>query len=140
MSEIVLDCSIAVSWCFEDEARPETDAILDVVKDQGAIVPGLWHLEVANVFLQARKKGRMKATDIQPRLELLAKLPIKIDNETYLRAFGDIVQIADKESLTAYDAAYLELAIRTKLPLATKDKELASAANRAGVKVLPINL
>lgn len=137
MSSLVLDCSIAICWCFEDEASPETDAILEIVRDKGAIVPNLWHLEVANVFLKAKNRSRIKTTEIQMRLDLLAKLPIKTDGETHLRVFREIVNIAERENLTAYDAAYLELAIRCSLPMATKDKTLSQAGSRAGIRILP---
>ena len=81
MSALVIDSSAALSWCFEDEASPETDAVFEQVRDQGAVVPGLWHLEVANVLLQAEKRGRIASSDVTMRLELIAELPITTDNE-----------------------------------------------------------
>ena len=81
MSALVIYLSAALSWCFEDEASPELDALFEQVRDQGAVVPGLWHLEVANVLLQAERRGRITTGDVTMRLELIADLPIATDNE-----------------------------------------------------------
>jgi predicted nucleic acid-binding protein len=98
--------------------------------------PGLWHLEVANVLLQAEKRGRIASSDVTMRLELIAELPITTDNEMSARAWREILALARVEGLTAYDAAYLELAIRRGLPLQTKDFALLDAAKRNGVSAL----
>jgi len=135
MNALVIDSSVALAWCFEDEASPTSDALLEQVRDEGAVVPGLWHLEVANVLLQAEKRGRITAADIAMRLELIAELPIDTDNETAARAWREILALARAEGLTTYDAAYLELAIRRGLPLLTKDQALIAAAQRTGVAV-----
>lgn len=137
MSGVVIDTSIALSWCFEDEASPETDLLFGRVRDDGGIVPGLWHLELGNVLLQAEKRGRISAKDIGIRLDLIAGLPIVTDQETTARAWREILTIARAERLTTYDATYLELAARRGVPLLTKDTELARAARRVGVQVLP---
>jgi predicted nucleic acid-binding protein len=133
MSRLVIDSSAALSWCFEDEASPQSDALFEQVRDQGAIVPGLWHLEVANVLLQAERRGRITTGDVATRLELIAELPITTDDETTARAWREILALARAEGLTTYDAAYLELAIRLGLPLQTKDEALMVAAKRTGV-------
>jgi predicted nucleic acid-binding protein len=135
VSALVIDSSAALSWCFEDEASAESDAVFERVRDQGAVVPGLWHLEVANVLLQAEKHGRIATGDVAMRLELIAQLPITTDNETTARAWREILVLARAEGLTTYDATYLELAIRRGLPLQTKDEALISAAKRSGVTV-----
>jgi predicted nucleic acid-binding protein len=137
VSASVVDSSIALTWCFEDEASPETDSLFERVRDDGAIVPGLWHLEVGNVLLQAEKRGRISRADVALRLELIAGLPISVDPETTARAWREVLNLARAEELTAYDAAYLELAVRRGLPLMTKDEELAEAARRIGVEVFP---
>jgi predicted nucleic acid-binding protein len=137
VSETVLDSSIALTWCFEDEATSETDALFERVRDEGAVVPGLWHLELGNVLLQAEKRGRISATDIAARLDLIAELPISVDQETTVRAWRETLATARGERLTVYDAAYLELAERRRLPLMTLDGGLAAAAFRRGVIVLP---
>ena len=135
MSELVIDSSAALSWCFEDEASPASDALFERVRDRGAVVPGLWHLEVANVLLQAERRGRIATGDVATRLELIAELPITTDDETTPRAWREILALARAEGLTTYDAAYLELAIRRGLPLQTRDRALATAAGRCGVAV-----
>lgn len=137
MSAVVIDSSIALSWCFEDEASPETDRLFERVRDDGAIVPGLWHLELGNVLLQAEKCGRISAADVAMRLELIAELPISTDPETTARAWREILTVARAERLTTYDATYLELAMRRGLPLLTKDGELLRAAKRLGVDASP---
>jgi predicted nucleic acid-binding protein len=96
--------------------------------------PGLWHLEVANVLLQAEKRGT--AGDVGMRLELIAELPIATDTETTARAWREIRVLARAEGLTTYDATYLELAIRRGLPLQTKDEALIAAAERSGAAIL----
>ncbi|MDD4933590.1 MAG: type II toxin-antitoxin system VapC family toxin [Methylacidiphilaceae bacterium] len=137
MSGVVIDSSLALTWLFEDEASPETDILLERVRDDGAVVPGLWYLELSNVLLQAERRGRITASDGAMRLDLIAELPISVDPETTARAWREILTIARTERLTTYDATYLELAVRRGLPLLTKDNELAEAANRQGVVVLP---
>ena len=133
----VVDSSIALTWCFEDEATPETDSLFERIRDEGAFVPGLWHLELGNVLLQAEKRGRIGTSDVAKRLELIAELPISIDHETAARAWRKILILARTAGLTTYDAAYLELAVRRGLPLLTRDNALAEAAKRLGVVVLP---
>ena len=133
----VLDCSVTVAWLFEDEATPAIDALQDQLKDGRALVPGLWRLEVGNVLAQAERRGRLTSAQTSAHLELLDRLPVSTDTETEARAFREILALARSESLTTYDAAYLELAARRGLPLATLDRALARAARRAGVATLP---
>lgn len=124
---IVIDASLALAWCFDDEATEETDAALDQVRADGARVPALWHFEIANVIRQA---------DSSRRLQLLAKLPIVTDYETMVQAWGTTLALARIHTLTVYDAAYLELATRLALPLASKDEELLAAARKGGVSTI----
>ncbi len=139
MSALVLDCSVAVSWLFEDEQNPGTDALQVLVAEHGAIVPALWPLEVANVLLQAERRGRVTAPGADERLQLLASLPITIDDGDMKTGIGSIVALARKHGLTSHDAAYLELAMRTAVPLATLDKGLRKAAEAVGLVCLPPN-
>jgi predicted nucleic acid-binding protein len=133
---LVIDSSVALTWCFEDEASPQSDALFERVRDDGAVVPALWHLELANVLLQAEKRGRITTSDVATRLELISELPIAIDHETAARAWREILTLARTEGLTTYDAAYLEVAIRRGLPLSTRDDALIGAAHRIGVAIL----
>lgn len=134
----VLDCSITVAWLFEDESTPQTDELLDRLKDSGALVPALWRLELGNVLAMAERLKRITAAQIADYLDLLGRSPIVTDTETDSRAFREILALARSEGLTTYDAAYLELAVRRRLPLATLDKELIRVARRVGVSTLPV--
>ena len=138
MSEFVLDCSVTVAWLFDDEATPETDALLDRLKDESAVVPALWHLEVGNVLAQAERRKRISAAQIAAHLDLLTHLPIVTDTETERRAFREILGLTRTHGLTTYDAAYLELAMRRGAKLATRDKALVRAARRVDVAMLPV--
>jgi predicted nucleic acid-binding protein len=133
---VVIDSSMALTWCFEDEASAQSDAIFERVRDDGAVVPALWHLELANVLLQAEKRGRIAHRDVATRLKLISELPITTDHETPMRAWREVIALARTENLTTYDAAYLELAIRRDLPLSTNDDALIAAARRVGVTIL----
>ncbi len=137
MTAAVVDASLALSWCFEDEATAETDALFEQVRDQGAVVPQLWHLELGNVLLQAERRQRIDQAGVGIRLALIADLPILTDHETYSRAWTDILALARRETLTTYDAAYLELALRLQLPLFTRDTALARAARRLELEIRP---
>ena len=136
MSGFILDCSVAVAWCIDDEAPPESDALLDRARDEGAVVPQLWPLELGNVLLQASKRGRLSAKDVTARLDLIGELPIRIDEETAARGLREVIALARTENLTTYDATYLELAMRCGLPLASKDSALRKAALRNGVALI----
>jgi predicted nucleic acid-binding protein len=137
LSGFVLDCSIAIAWCFEDEATPETDALLERLRDEGAEVPALWPLEVGNALLQAERRGRISTAKVAAFVDLLAGLPIATDGDTAARALREALALARAEGLTTCDASYLELAGRRALPLATKDRALQRAARRVGVPLLP---
>ena len=138
MSAFVLDCSIAVAWLFDDEATPETDALLDRLKDDSALVPGLWHLEIGNVLARAERHKRVSGAQVAAHLDLLDRLPIVTDTETERRAFGEILMLARSERLTTYDAAYLELAMRRGIALTTRDNALIQAARHLDVGTLPV--
>ena len=126
-----------MAWCFADEASAAIDALLDRTRDVGAIVPALWHWEVANVINGAVRRERLTVADAGVRLNLLAALPIATDAEATARAWRETLALAQAQSLTAYDAAYLELAIRHGIELATSDTALRAAAGRVGVALLP---
>jgi len=132
----VLDCSTAMAWCFEDEKSGHADRILEGLAVSPAVVPTIWMLEVANVLLMAQRKRRITVADSARFLDLLRSLPIRTDEETSRRAWTEILPLAARLSLSAYDAAYVELAIRLDAPLATLDTHLMRAAKRAGIEIL----
>ena len=133
----VLDCSVTIAWLFEDEATPAVDALQDRLKDGHALVPGLWRLEVGNVLAQAERRKRLTPAQTAAHLDLLDRLPVTTDTETDGRAFREILSLARTEGLTTYDAAYLELAARRGVALATLDQALVRAARHLGVGTLP---
>lgn len=137
MTPIVLDCSVALTWVFAEEARPETDALLLRVEAQGAVVPPIWPLEVANVLVSAERRQRIAPGGAALRLRHLWALDVRVDEALPPSDVAEIIHLALDQRLTAYDAAYLALARRTGLPLATIDAALAAAAKRVGVVVLP---
>ena len=137
MTAFVLDCSIAVTWCFDDEASDEADALLDRLQEKGAAAPSFFPLELGNILALAERRGRIPASGLSPRLELLATLPIEVDPNTAAMALRETLTLARRHSLTTYDASYLELALRLGLPLASTDRALRQAASDEGVVVLP---
>jgi predicted nucleic acid-binding protein len=130
----VIDTSIAMAWCFEDEATEATDAVLDRLRDDEAAVPAIWPLEVANVLLVAERRGRLSEAQASRFLELLTQLPIEVDDAP--RDLGGIVAAGRRHKLSSYDASYLVLAERLGVSLATLDRRLAKAAEHAGVELI----
>jgi predicted nucleic acid-binding protein len=133
----VVDNSVALAWCFEDEQTAGIMALLDRVTDAGAVAPQLWPIEALNGLLTAERRGRIER-EVRKRLAgFLQELPIKIDDETARRSWTTTAHLAEQHRLTAYDATYLELAMRRGVPLATSDTALIAAAKVAGVQLLP---
>lgn len=128
--DFVIDCSVTMAWCFDDESNDYTDSILDSLKDKKAIVPTIWSLEVANVLLMAKKKRRITEVQAASFIDALSVLPIVVDSSTTIRAMHSIFSLANQTELTIYDAAYLELSLREKIPLFSLDKNLIKAAKR----------
>ncbi|MHC5748477.1 MAG: type II toxin-antitoxin system VapC family toxin [Nostoc sp.] len=134
--QFVLDCSVAISWCLVDENNPTANAILAIMPDAEAFVPGIWSLEIANVLLVAERRNRMTQDQSEEAITLLQSLLIQVDTATDANALGATLTLGRQEGLAAYDAAYLELALRLGLPLATIDQRLALAATRCGVDLV----
>lgn len=135
----VLDCSIVVSWCLEDENNSYSSDILgmfstsDIVE---AIVPSIWPIELANVLLVSERRNRISKADSNRFLKLLADMPIIIDDISSAEVLHDILSLGRELNLSSYDATYLELAIRMGLPIATLDKRLQQAATDFGVALV----
>jgi predicted nucleic acid-binding protein len=132
----VIDASLTMAWYFEDESTPAADELLERVAESGAVVPGLWRLEVANAFQIAIRRQRIDAVYRDASLDELAFMPITIDADTNSYAWSTTLRLAERFSLTTYDAAYLELAQRRSLPLATLDRELRAAAPALNIELL----
>lgn len=135
MSGFVLDASVALSWCFDNEATPADWSALDRTEAEFAAVPAIWPLEIANALAIAERKGRIASAALTEFVAQLETLDIRVDGTTG-RALKEALALARAESLSAYDAAYLDLAMREGLPLATRDRALAKAARRLGVAVV----
>jgi predicted nucleic acid-binding protein len=133
---IVLDASVALAWCFEDEQSPLADRVADVLRGDSAIVPAIWPFEIANAFLSAERRRRLGRSDADQVAELLAGLPIEVEPISLRQATASLSDIARAYGLSAYDAAYVDLALRLDLPLATLDQHVATAATRAGVTIV----
>jgi predicted nucleic acid-binding protein len=127
---------VALTWCFGDEATPATEAIRDRLATETARVPDNWTLEMANILAISERRRRLDAASIEQFLHMLAALSIDVDRSTGDRSLGEIMSLARTYRLTTYDAAYLDLAMREGLPLATRDKELIQAAQRVGVEII----
>ena len=137
-AEFVLDGSLTMGWCFEDEASPETDEIQDwLTVSACAYVPTLWHLEIANVLLACERRNRITEADSVRFLAVLGLLNITTDHQTEQHAGKTTLGLARQHGLSVYDAAYLELAMRLGLPLASKDEALRKAAQAVGLSIRP---
>jgi len=129
----VLDASLALAWHFEDEVSEYADRVLDRLGEDQAVVPSLWALEIANALVVAERRGRLSPADVARAAELFLELPISIQEMPTDSALGPVLDLARAHGITAYDAAYLELAMREGLPIATQDKALRTAAEQVGV-------
>jgi predicted nucleic acid-binding protein len=136
LTVLVLDCSTIVAWVLDEEAGEQAAAVIDRLADSVAIVPDIWPREVANALVRAERQGRLAPEQTGLVVEQIEKLPVALDETDVPVALHDVLDIARQAGLTAYDSAYLELAIRLGLPLATLDRRLAAAARARGVEVL----
>lgn len=132
MSGLVVDASVVVAWLFDDEEAPRADGVLDLLEEDHAIVPYLWHLETRNTLLVAERRGRLSARGANDRLGALQGLPIHTDEEPDLQS---AFELARAHGLSFYDALYLELAKRESAELATLDEALGRAAIAEGVSL-----
>ena len=136
MTRFVLDASVTLCWCFENQATVYTEDIFErMAAGDEASVPFVWPLEVTNALVRAERKKSLKVAQVTGFLEELSEWPIQVDTAGVGRTFQEILSVARLQRLSAYDAAYLELAIREGLPLATLDAELRTAARAVGVKI-----
>ena len=133
---LVLDNSSTMAWIFLDETTDAIELLFSQVERGGAVVPALWEIEVANV-LQMAVRGKKQTAQFRDRaLAALAVLPIDVEMSRTDRVWGDSLHLAERHGLTVYDATYLEVAIRRRLPLATLDNDLRRAAGSEGIVLL----
>jgi predicted nucleic acid-binding protein len=133
----VLDASVALAWCFEDEATSYTRRVLRLLLREQAVVPPIWPFEVANALAGAIRARRMKPADAERFAALLDSFPLGLEPRSMDGVFQKVLPLAREQGLSCYDAAYLELARRLGLPLATLDRALRRAAGRVGVALVP---
>ncbi|TAK24289.1 MAG: PIN domain-containing protein [Chloroflexota bacterium] len=134
---LVLDSSVALAWAFPDERQSSADGVFDQVERDGAIVPPLWPYEIANVLLHGRRRGRLSEVQLEQFLALIDGLSIDVVMTARADATRSSVTLGHAHGLSAYDAAYLALALRRSLPLATLDEQLRGVAAELGVALLP---
>ena len=135
----VLDNSVSMRWFFRDGKASDlvySDNVLAEIKKWGSLVPVTWGLEVANVLARAESKGQVTAVQSGLFIKMLIEMEIDLDADTFEHSLSDTLQLARTYKLSAYDASYLELALRLDVPLATLDEGLRKAAKKAGVKIL----
>jgi len=136
---LVIDSSITMVWCFEDETSELAELVFDRLLVGGAYVPLVWPLEVANSIVVGERRRRLSRTESEQFLRSLARLPITIAAASGLeQAFGSALSVAREQGLSIYDACYLDLSLRLGLPLATLDGRLRAAAERVGVPVVGV--
>lgn len=128
----VLDASVSACWAFADEVHPVADAAFSSLRTVEAVVPALWWFEIRNILIVNERRGRIAERDTEFFLRALAQLRIRVEREPEQ---AGVMRIARSQNLSVYDAAYLELAYREKLPLATLDRRLAGAARLMGVEL-----
>jgi predicted nucleic acid-binding protein len=134
---LVLDASVPLAWCFEDESAALPERVLDILEaGTEMLTPSIWPLEVANALLTAERRKRVTNAQATVFLQRISKLPILVEPVSPGRAFEHILQVARQYELTEYDAAYVELALRQALPLATLDAKLRRAARTAGLTLV----
>ena len=135
MSRVVVDASIALAWCFPDETSDYADGVLVALEGRTMLVPAVWSLEIANAVLVGERRKRLSQPDIKQFTALLESLSLVHDSRPVANTVNDVLPLARTHGLTAYDAAYLELSIRSSAPLSTLDDKLQKAAKRAGIKM-----
>lgn len=132
----VIDNSVVMSWCFEDESSNYADKVLEKLTQAGAVVPSIWPLEVVNVLLVAERKNRLSEADSIRFLTLISELPIILEEKQPKLMMEEILALARASNLSSYDASYLYLAMRKGIPIATVDTKLIEAAKRIDVPIL----
>lgn len=131
--QFVIDNSVVMAWCFQDQTSKYTESVLDRLQTSEAYAPAIWPLEIGNVLLVAERKKLLSKADVTRFLALVRGLPIAVEQEGPDRMLTEILALAREHQLSTYDASYLDLAMRLGLPLATQDKALCAAAKKCSV-------
>jgi predicted nucleic acid-binding protein len=137
---IIADASVVLAWFFEEAQTPKALEVLQRIEEEGLLVPPLWWSELENGILMGERRGRKKLSESQAFLKLVRALPIRTDDLPRHRVSDDILDLARQHQLTAYDAAYVELARRESAFLATFDDALRRCAQNLKIKLLPARI
>lgn len=138
MTRFVLDNSVAMRWLMPSVRKPDqryAEKVLESMEAADALVPELWRLEASNVLLCAERNGEVTRGEAEAFISRMEKLSIRVDSSAWEHAFGPAMSLARACNLTSYDAAYLELAVRESLMLASLDRALINAAKEVGVGI-----
>jgi predicted nucleic acid-binding protein len=135
---IVIDASVALAWCFPDEVSDYADGVLVALEDRAAMVPSIWSTEITNALLVGERRKRIRQPDVRRFVELLKGLSILEDGHPFADGVSNLLPLAREHNLSAYDAAYLDVAIRHGAPLATLDAAVQKASRAAGVKIFKV--
>ena len=138
MTGIVVDASVALAWCFPDEASEYADGVLVALEGRTAIVPAIWALEIANGLLVGERRKRVRQPDVRRFVELLRGLRVTEHSQTVPDTVGNVLPLARDYGLSAYDAAYLDVAVRQGAPLATLDNALREAGRSVGITIFKV--
>lgn len=132
----VIESSIVMAWCFQDKATLATNRLLERMVTEAAAVPAWWSLEITDMLALAERKKRITAAQIAQFIALIESFDLEVDDQAPGRAFAQLLPLCRSHELSSYDAAYLDLAMRLQLPLATLDDDLRAAAKALGIEVL----
>ncbi len=135
--KIIADISVVLSWLFEEEQTKDALEVLRRIEKDEMLVPPLWWSELENGILMGERRGRKSPVETAAFLKLVRSLTIHTDDAPPHRVSDDILQIGRDHQLTAYDATYVELAVRQGVPLATFDVAIRKRAPILGIKLLP---
>jgi predicted nucleic acid-binding protein len=135
LNGIVIDASVALAWCFPDEASDYADSLLLAIENQTVIVPSIWAVEVTNALVVGEKRKRIRPPEIRRFVELLKSLSVVEDRQPFADNVSNVLPLAREYDLSAYDASYLDVAVRHGIPLATLDSVLQKACTLAGIKI-----
>jgi predicted nucleic acid-binding protein len=138
LTGIVVDASVTLAWCFPDEASEYADGVLVALEGRTAVVPAIWALEIANGLLVGERRKRVRQPDARRFVELLRGLTIIEHPQTVADTVGNVLPLAREHGLSAYDAAYLDVAVRQGVPLATLDNALRKACRSVGITIFKV--
>lgn len=137
-NEIVLDASVALGWCFPDEDSDYADGVLVAMEGKIIVVPPIWPVEITNALLVGERRKRIHQPEVRRFVDLLAGLDIIEDRQSLADTLGNVLPLAREYDLSAYDAAYLDVAVRHRAPLATLDAALQKAGRDAGIEIYKV--